>query len=336
LGFFVDTVSADVTIRELGITLTHPTVDFDLLARFSATDIRRANSLHTAITGGTLLWKKTAGGAIEPPGDYDEDVARTEQLAEGPGEDESKLVRHKGSPLCEVTDRLASLNKFETKTYQTDVSIETPAGNNITRQLLVTDPLVYRVIGSTTGHKVKLQDATTMKLGRHQWVINESANQIEVRDFGDNSKAFLNPGSRLIALLSNNATTTGVWDVIVTSRSSFQGTAPILANYSANANTGRYLEIFPSRSSDEAPFDIINNSVMIAVSVTASSTSTAQIGFFRMTDLVTPIYTVNMGGNAKIVLKDLNVQLFDGDEIAIRVTSGTIQKPKLAFYVSSN
>jgi hypothetical protein len=73
MGVFVSTVSADVPLPKLGIILVHPTVDYDLGAQFSGDDLKRADDLTTAITGGDLIWKRTAGGAAELATDYDPD-----------------------------------------------------------------------------------------------------------------------------------------------------------------------------------------------------------------------------------------------------------------------
>ena len=63
MGLFVTTTGTDVPIEELGITIFDPTVDYDLTGQFDSEDLKNADSLTTAITGGVLIWKKTAGGA---------------------------------------------------------------------------------------------------------------------------------------------------------------------------------------------------------------------------------------------------------------------------------
>jgi len=85
VGLYVSTTGTDVPIPELGITLTDPTVDRQLDAQFSAEDIKGAVSLTSAITSGALVWKKTAGGAIEVPSDYDADFLEVQQDATGTG-----------------------------------------------------------------------------------------------------------------------------------------------------------------------------------------------------------------------------------------------------------
>lgn len=73
MGLFVSTTGTTVDISELGISIAHPTVDRELDTQFSAQEIEHADSLTSAITSGTLIWRKTAMGVNELPTDYDPD-----------------------------------------------------------------------------------------------------------------------------------------------------------------------------------------------------------------------------------------------------------------------
>jgi len=95
MGLFVDTVSADVTISELGITIPHPTSNYDIGGKFNARAIREATDLTTAITGGDLNWKKTSGGSIEDAADYDPDLALADEANLGTGLIDDRLVSFK-------------------------------------------------------------------------------------------------------------------------------------------------------------------------------------------------------------------------------------------------
>lgn len=55
--FKVSTISADVTIGDLGIIITHPTTDRDLALEFSATELSNSEDLTAAIQAGTLTAK---------------------------------------------------------------------------------------------------------------------------------------------------------------------------------------------------------------------------------------------------------------------------------------
>lgn len=52
--FKVSTTGSNVTLKDLNITLNHPTVDFDLLTEYTFTELIESQDLKTAIDGGTL------------------------------------------------------------------------------------------------------------------------------------------------------------------------------------------------------------------------------------------------------------------------------------------
>jgi len=93
MGLFVSTVSTNISISELGITLVHPAVDFQISSQFSPEEISRAISLTSAITGGTLVWRKTAGGANELAANYDPDFIDLENEATGTGNIQDRGIR---------------------------------------------------------------------------------------------------------------------------------------------------------------------------------------------------------------------------------------------------
>lgn len=95
MGLFVDTTGTNVTISELGITLTHPTSNYDLSGQFTPEEIKNAVSLTNAITGGTLDWKKTSGGAVQPGGQYDPDYVEVESENLGTGLQADRAVTFK-------------------------------------------------------------------------------------------------------------------------------------------------------------------------------------------------------------------------------------------------
>lgn len=92
MGLFIDTVSADVSLPELGITLVHPATNYDLSSQFSPDDIRDATTLTSVITGGQLNWKKTSGGAVEANADYDPDFLDVEYEDTGTGEEDDQTA----------------------------------------------------------------------------------------------------------------------------------------------------------------------------------------------------------------------------------------------------
>jgi hypothetical protein len=57
MQFLVSTVSSDVLVKDLGIFLAHPAVDYDLATDFSADEIANSSDLTTAISDGLLTLK---------------------------------------------------------------------------------------------------------------------------------------------------------------------------------------------------------------------------------------------------------------------------------------
>ena len=84
-------------VPELGISIIHPAVDFEISAQFSSDEISQAASLTTAITSGVLTWKKTSGGPVETAGNYDPDWTETDELNSG-GAIADRVVTFKDLP----------------------------------------------------------------------------------------------------------------------------------------------------------------------------------------------------------------------------------------------
>lgn len=95
MGLFVSTTGTSVVIPELGITITHPATDQDLSSQFSSESLQYASTLTSVIRAGTLVWRKTAGGAIQAATDYDADFVETETMNVGPGLKNDRLVSFK-------------------------------------------------------------------------------------------------------------------------------------------------------------------------------------------------------------------------------------------------
>jgi hypothetical protein len=85
MGLLVSTTGTDVVISELGIIISHPTLNRDMAAQFSSSEIKAAESLTTAITSGALVWRKLVGGSAQAPSDYDSDYSLIEEVSSGSG-----------------------------------------------------------------------------------------------------------------------------------------------------------------------------------------------------------------------------------------------------------
>jgi hypothetical protein len=101
---------------------------------------------------------------------------------------------------------------------------------------------------------------------------------------------------------------------------------PIVSNYNGNAGTGKYLNFFPGQSSDDSPWTFTDDTFIRTIIVNCSSSSTGVLGVFNVTDLVTPVVTVTLTAETSKRL-DLSQFFNSGDQIAMRVTSGSLSKP---------
>lgn len=110
---------------------------------------------------------------------------------------------------------------------------------------------------------------------------------------------------------------------------------PFVSSYGGNANVGRYLETFPSISMDQAPFTFPENSKIVTVVLGAVSTSTGTVGFFKTTDLVTPVFTLSLTAQTRMTFTSLAHVFNAGDELVIRVTSGSFNKPFMRVWVNT-
>ena len=111
---------------------------------------------------------------------------------------------------------------------------------------------------------------------------------------------------------------------------------PFQAQYGGNANVGRYLEISPSLPSyPDAPFVFPENSRVRTVSIGTVGASTVTFGFFRTTDLVTPVFSLSLVGQSRALFTGLTQNFFAGDELVIRVTAGSCGKPFLRVWVNT-
>lgn len=111
---------------------------------------------------------------------------------------------------------------------------------------------------------------------------------------------------------------------------------PFEASYGGNANVGRYLEIFPALATyPDAPFIFPENSIIKAISLGAVSPSTGTLSFFKTTDLVNPIFSVSLVASSRILLTGLTYPLSALDELALRVTAGSFNKPFIRVWVNT-
>lgn len=107
--------------------------------------------------------------------------------------------------------------------------------------------------------------------------------------------------------------------------------------YNGNANNGRYLEAFPGIDTFDAPIIIPENSVIRTVTLgTVSNSGPFSVSLFKTTNLTTPILTLTLNsGVDRQVFQNLTVMLNSLDQIAVRITSGSRNKPFMRLFINT-
>lgn len=112
----------------------------------------------------------------------------------------------------------------------------------------------------------------------------------------------------------------------------------ILPNYGGNANTGRYLEIFPNQASNVSPiFSATGMQILSVVLQTTSASATCNVGIFDLNvSSITPVYTIIMVAQKRVAYVGTPLALLTTNcLLAIKVTSGSINQPTLQLFFSS-
>lgn len=198
MGLFVDTISTNVTIGDLGITLVHPTLNRDLGSQFTAEEIRKSTDLYSAIANGQLNWKLASGGAIQPITNFDPDFFELEQESTGSGYGTSE----------------ARVTATETLTL-------TASSRN---------RLFFK--GTATGQIVRLPNATTCQLGHDIQIFNLSSQPIVIQNQDGTSFATLLSSSNGRFTLQDNLSSNGLWFYI----ESFSDVASGIVNYNITSS----------------------------------------------------------------------------------------------------
>lgn len=221
---------------------------------------------------------------------------------------------------------------LHTKGFATDVHVIASASQ--TTQLLSTDPHTHIVTGSTSGQIVKLPDATTLRVGHQHWIINSTSVQVTAKHYDNSNAITLFPSGSVLYILQNNSTQAGIWNRAIVSSSPFQGTSQVICGYGASAGAGRFLDFISGNSSDVSPFVAIVPVTVVGMSMGGVGNSTCTISLFKNGDFVNSIAQLSTSGNNNQYTNTLNVPISQGDLISVQVTSGSINKPFVAIYLS--
>ena len=204
-----------------------------------------------------------------------------------------------------------------------------------TTTLTVASPAQLFFTGTIAGKIIQLPDATTLKVGWHYEFYNRATQAVTVQDDALGLVVISPAATSTRITLAENGTAAGIWVVSIAAAGTAAALSlvPLIVSYGANANVGRYLEYYPSRDSLSAPFVVVANENIRAVSLGAESLSTGTLGIFKTTDLVTPIHTVSLTNESRKLQLALSIPLISLDEIVWRITAGTIQKPFAGIYI---
>ena len=202
-----------------------------------------------------------------------------------------------------------------------------------TYSMSVTTSYYIIFTGSTTGQRIQLPNATTLSNGHSYYIVNKSSTQISMFYYDNTTPIFtLNPDSRTVFLLQSNSTTNGVW-IYQQSNSATLSSTSFLSYYGGNAGVGRVLQYVPGEDMSTAPYLIVGDSAIVAVSIGATTSSTGTMGIFVSTDLVTPVYSIALTGQISNSALGIFISLTNGQKLLAQLTAGTILKPYLTTYL---
>ena len=110
---------------------------------------------------------------------------------------------------------------------------------------------------------------------------------------------------------------------------------PFQAFYGGNANVGRYLEAYSGLAMfPDAPFIFPENSTIKSISLGSVALSTVTFGFFKTSNLITPVFSISLVASSRLLLTGLSYAFNASDELVIAVTAGSINKPFMRVWVN--
>ena len=188
--------------------------------------------------------------------------------------------------------------------------------------------------GDVLGQRLQAPDATTLTNGHTYYVINDSIDEFVTMYYYDDTTLLVSlpPNTRTRIILKDNTTTNGEWIFDQSSASTLSSTS-FLTYYGGQALTGRILQYVPGEATDTAPYLVVGNSAIVALSLGVTNTGTGSVGVYLSTDLVTPIASISLTAQDSNSLTGLYIPVDDQAELVIIVTSGPLLKPYLTTYL---
>lgn len=233
-----------------------------------------------------------------------------------------------------ITSGIRSEGLFDTYSFRTDSTFILPPSNS-TYFMSTSNPYVNVFDGTSTNYVAALPNATLLQIGHEYYIANESTTLFAVTP-NDNTNAltYLYPRVRGHFILNNNSTSTGEWLYETSSANGGAAGYSVFGSYTGNANTGRYLEIYPGTDSNEAPYIVIGSLAIIAITIGASALSTGTVSIYKKSNLSTPIVSISLNNQSSATLDRIFYQLSANDGLAMKVSSGTISKPYVTAYLT--
>lgn len=104
----------------------------------------------------------------------------------------------------------------------------------------------------------------------------------------------------------------------------------IICGFDGTASVGRYLEFFSNNPSNNNPFIVAENSQLVALSISASSSSTGTVTLF-VNGVSTQ--TISLAAATSNRVSGLSALLTPGNQISLEVTSGSISRPTVFIFI---
>lgn len=198
MALFVSTTGSTVEVPELGISIVHPTSDFDVTAQFSVEEIKAAASLTAAIQAGTLAWKFLVADVAQNAASYDPDMV-------------DLLDEDSGTGIGAVRSIVLS---------------------NSTLTLKAGDTTRMFFTGSTVGQIIKLPVCTNLIIGLKFEIFNIGSVSITL-NYQDNSSLITIPASTKTEVILQGISANGSWFIL----QFFSNVASGIVNYKVTSST---------------------------------------------------------------------------------------------------
>jgi len=220
-----------------------------------------------------------------------------------------------------------SENLLETRAFRSENLYITDATGYLTSSA------PYFITLDGTNRSVNLPDATSLSKGHQYYIANTTGNLGYLNTSDGTALISLGASSRSHLFLKDNTSSKGSW-IYESSAASALASYSIFGQYNANASSGRYLQIYLNEDTNSAPYIIVAPLAIVALSLGCFAASTGTVGVFKTTDLVNPIASISVSNQTANTIDNIYAILIKNDQIALRVTSGTISKPYLTVYMA--